>query len=353
VLKNISQFIIAYQVKILQILNPVTPLPAKTVGGSERIVEYLMDELINLGHEVAFMGHDESSLNKKIIHIPIGTYLDRQKTLKTAWKHLITNKYDVVHNHGRLFYFAPIIYSKTRKLHTFHMADLDNNGFHNFLRMKPRNLTFSPCGKWIQDKYQSLGGNWQYVNNGLPIAKYSFDDKPIDNESPLIIICRIGPGKGLLDAIAIAKQANKKLVIAGKIGDYPHEIEWFNENIAKHVDGNSIKFIGIVNDEEKNALLNQALALIIPTKDSEAFNTTMIEANACGCPVISYNRFCFPEYIENGVNGYIGDTKEDLIDAVRKVNLLDRQVCRAYFELKYTSRTMALNYQSLYATPLH
>jgi glycosyltransferase involved in cell wall biosynthesis len=337
--------------KILQILNPVTPLPAKTIGGSERIVEYLMDELVQLGHDVTFMGHDESTFTNQVKHIPIGTYLDRKKTLRTAWKHLISTKYDVVHNHGRLLYFAPIIYSKTRKLHTFHMADLES-GFHNFQRMKPRNLTFSPCGKWIQERYQSLGGNWQYVNNGLPISKYSFDHSIITDDSPLVIICRIGPGKGLVDAIEISRKSNKKLIIAGKVGDYPHEKEWFNENVGKYVDDKNIKFIGEVNDIQKNDLLNQALALIIPTKDSEAFNTTMIEANACGCPVISYNKFCFPEYIKNGVNGFIGDTIEDLIEAVLKINLIDRQNCRTYFEQKYTSKTMALSYLHLYENSL-
>ncbi len=88
------------------------------------------------------------------------------------------------------------------------------------------------------------------------------------------------------------------------------------------------------------------------TISTEAFNLTMIEANACGCPVISYNRYCPPVFIKNGINGFIGDTQEDLINAVRKLNTIDRSKCREEFEANYTSKIMADNYLTFYnSTP--
>jgi len=333
--------------KILQILNPVIPLPAKTVGGSERIVEYLIDELLTLGHEVTFMGHKDSKLKSEVKHISIGNYLDKT-TIKSVWMHLIKHKYDVVHNHGRLMHFAPIIWGSTRKIHTFHMADLDNKGFRNFLKMTPKNLTFTPCARWIQEKYVHIGGNWNYVNNGLPMDKYKFENTVVDQDAPLVIICRISPGKGIVDAIHIAIKTGKKLIIAGKIGDYEHEKEWFEQNVGQFLNNGQITFVGEIDDVQKNALLNTASALIIPTKDSEAFNTTMIEANACGCPVISYNKFCFPEFIVNGKNGFTGVDPKALVEAIGRLGEINRNDCRKHFEAHYNSKIMALNYINQY-----
>ena len=336
--------------RILQIVNPVMPFPPTTIGGTERIVQYLIDELVKRGHEVTLMGHNDSIVQENVKLIPIGTNLDQRNTVKKIWKHLISNKYDVIHNHGRLIYFLPKLWNRVRKIHTFHMAELETNAFLKFSALNPTNLTFSPCGKWIQDKSSHLKGNWNYVNNGLPKNLYSYDKKAISFDAALIIICRMGRTKGVMDAIALAKVTNKKLIIAGKTGDYPHEIEWFNQCVLSECDGEKIKFIGEVNDREKNTLLNEAAALLIPTIDSEAFNTTMLEANACGCPVISYKRFCFDEYIVNGVNGFKGETFEDLIDSVNRINEINRSSCRELFENNYTSVHMADHYIKLYQT---
>ena len=158
----------------------------------------------------------------------------------------------------------------------------------------------------------------------------------------------MGKNKGVLDAIKLAKSTRKKLIIAGKVGDYLHEIAWFNDEVLSECDGAMIKYIGQINDGEKKILLNKAAALLIPTIDSEAFNTTMLEANACGCPVISYKRFCFNEYITNGLNGFKADDFEGLINAVENIGQISRQACRDHFEQNYTSAHMAKNYLKLY-----
>jgi glycosyltransferase involved in cell wall biosynthesis len=338
-------------VRILQIVNPAIALPAETVGGTERIVQYLIEELVKQGHEVTFMGHNDSALPAGVKLIKIGTYLDRENTVKTIWRHLLTHKYDVVHNHGRLMYFLPIIWSKTKKVHTFHMGDLDGQGLKKIIKMRPHNMVFTPCGNWITEKYKSWGSQWQTVNNGLPKDKY-FRMSKVDADAPLILMSRIGATKGVSEAINIAQLTGKKLVIAGKVGDYPHEIEWFETQIKPRCDGEQIKFIGTVNDEQKQTLLSTALALLIPVHNSEAFNTTMIEANACGCPVISYNRYCFPEFITNGVNGFLGENEADLAQAVGKLSQIDRAKCREVFECKYTAKVMTDNYLKLYSSSI-
>ena len=338
--------------KILQIVNPVVPFPANTVGGIERVVQYLMEELLLKGHEITLLAHSDSVVSKDVRFIPIGRYQDQTKAIKIIWQHLLTTKYDVIHNHGRLIYFLPLIWSKVRKIHTFHMAELETTSFLRFTKLNAKNLTLSPCGKWIQEKSSHLKGDWAFVNNGLPKKLYSYKKKTIDPKAPMVIICRMDKNKGVYDAIKLSKITNRRLVIAGKIGDCQHEIDWFKNDILSQCDGNHIKFIGPVNDQQKQELLNIASVLLIPTTDSEAFNTTMLEANACGCPVISYNRFCFNEYIVNGINGFKGDTFQDLVEAISKLNQIERQTCRDFFEDNYTSAIMTANYLKLYQSKI-
>jgi glycosyltransferase involved in cell wall biosynthesis len=334
--------------KILQILNPVIPLPAKTIGGTERIVEYIIEELLQRGHDVTLMGHNDSIVPANVKFIPIGTYLDQKDTIQIIWKHLMFNNYDVIHNHGRLIYFLPKIWAKTKKVHTFHMVNLATKSFFRFLACRPKNLILSPCAKWIQEKYNKYPANWQFVNNGIPLKKYTFKECKINDASPMSIICRIAEPKGVLDAIEIAKKTNKNLIIAGIGGTYPHEVEWFNNVFLKLCDGNQIKYIGPVNDSQKQNLLEISCCLLMLTIETEAFNLTMLEANACGCPVLSYNRYFPPDFIKEGVNGFIGNNQDELIEKVKLLTQIDRAKCRNEFEEHYTSAIMTKNYLKLY-----
>lgn len=323
------------------------PFPPVTIGGTERVVKYLIDDLVAEGHEVTLLCHDHSAYTDKIRIIGIGTYLDQKKTAQKVWRHMVSNKYDVIHNHGRLLYFLPETWSKTRKVHTFHMAKLGTRSFFNFMRLKPRNLTLSPVAGWIQNSYQQVDANWSYVNNGIPENLYQFDGIKKNKDGPLVIVCRIGPGKGVADAIEIAFKTGKQLVIAGRVGDYPQEKEWFKQNVERRC-GELVRYIGTVDDSQKQALLEQASALLMLSTETEAFNLTMLEANACGCPVIAYKRFFAPDFIKPGVNGFIGESIEDIVAAVHNLHMIDRSKCRADFEANYTSAIMTANYLKLY-----
>lgn len=338
--------------KILQIVNPAIPFPADTVGGTERVVQYLMEELLKKGHDITLMGHSRSVVPKGVRLIPIGTFQDKKNTTKIIWKHLLTHKYDVVHNHGRFIYFLPIIWNKVKKIHTLHLADIGERTFTRFFKLKPRNLILSPCAQWIQEKYEGYVGKWQYVNNGIPKNLYKFENLAVNNKTALTIIGRMSEGKGIVEAIQIARRSNKRLRIAGKIGDNHDEITWFNENILAECDGDHIKYIGPVNDRQKQSLLSSSLALLMLSKDSEAFNLTMLEANACGCPVITYNRY-FPKiFIKEGINGFKSETDIELIDKIARLSEINRESCRKDFEQNYTSAMMTKNYLKLYQSKI-
>lgn len=334
--------------KILQIVNPVVAFPPQTIGGIERVVQYIIEELVAQGHEVTLMAQNESILPPTVKFIPIGTYHHQKHTVRKVWKHLLFNTYDVIHNHGRLLYFLPEIWSNTPKVHTFHMAEIESPSFLNFFKLKPRKLTLVPCAKWIEKRSKHLPGHWQYVNHGIPAEKYQFVDHKITADSPLIIICRISFGKGVLDAIDIAKKANRKLIIAGQGGDHPHERKWFENVFLKLCDGEQINYVGPVDDIEKQKLLERSLGLLMLSIDLEAFNLTMLEANACGCPVVSYNRYFPPDFIKEGINGYIGENQDEVVKKIALLPSINRLKCREEFEANYTSKTMVNNYLRLY-----
>lgn len=334
--------------KILQIVNPVIPFPANTVGGTERVVQYLIEELLLQGHDITLMGHSESIVPKGVKLIAIGTFHDQKNTVKIIWKHLLTNNYDVIHNHGRLIYFLPKIWSSVKKIHTLHLADLGEKTFKRFFKLKPKNLTICACAEWIEKKYEGYPGTWKYVNNGIPKTLYKNEQSLVSNTNTLIIIARMCDGKGISEAINLAKLSNKNLIIAGKIGDNENEIAWFNKNILIHCDGMQIKFIGPVNDKQKQELLNSALGLLMLSQESEAFNLTMLEANASGCPVLTYDRYFSSVFIKNGINGFKTNNEKNLISKVNILNTIDRNSCRTDFEKNYTSEIMTNNYLKIY-----
>ena len=319
------------------------------MGGTERIVHSLIVELQALGHEVTLLAEDSSKPPPGVSFSGIGTYFHQERTRSLVWQHLVRfgRNYDVIHNHGRLIYHLPKLWSAVPKVHTFHFGELLVPQVRRLLRLRPRNFAFVPCGKWIEDKFRSLGGKWNAIHNGLPLESYR-PSYSVKADAPLVSIGRMDPRKGAPQAIRVAKNTGRRLIIAGVIGDQPSEKHWFEEHVLKHCDGEQIKFIGPVGDRQKEELLSQAAALLLPIQGSEAFTVVMIEAIANGCPVIGYNQYCIPELVTDGLNGFLVSNEEEMVGAVNRLSTIDRRNCRAVFEQRFTSRTMALEYLALY-----
>ena len=335
--------------KILQIVNPAVPIPPKTMGGAERIVHGLITELHHLGHKVTLLAEDNSEPPDGIEFIGIGTYWHQEDTVRRVWQHLVQHgrRYDAIHNHGRLLYYLPRIWGAAAKVHTFHFGELQERQLRQFLGLRPRRFAFAPCGHWISERYRHFGGSWRPVHNGLPQDLYA-PNYAVDDQAPFVCIGRMDPRKGIPQSIEVARRTGRKLIIAGVIGDQPHEKSWFEENVRRHCDGDQIRFIGPVDDKQKQVLLSNAAALLLPIQGSEAFTVVMIEALACGCPVVGFNKYCIPELVKDGVNGLLADDLEDMIEKVAHLGKIDRRNCRQDFEDRFTARSMAIRYQSLY-----
>ncbi|MFA5976137.1 MAG: glycosyltransferase [Elusimicrobiota bacterium] len=334
---------------ILQIVNPVLPIPPKTMGGTERIVQALLRELVRAGHNVTLLAEDGSTPPAGVEFHGIGTYWHQEKTVRRVWEHLIGHgsRYDVIHNHGRLLYFLPRLWGRAAKVHTFHFGDLQLPQLRRFLSLHPRRFAFTPCGAWIAERYRGFGGEWIPVHNGLAIDQFQ-PKVTVGTDAPLAIIARMDPRKGVPSAIRVARATGRRLVIAGVIGDQPDEKAWFEENVLKECDGEQIRFIGPVDDRQKQDLLANAAAYLLPLQGSEAFTVMMIEALACGCPVIGFNRYCLPELVKEGVNGFLAQDENDMAGKVRRLGEIDRRNCRRDFEERFSSKVMAEKYQDLY-----
>ena len=182
------------------------------------------------------------------------------------------------------------------------------------------------------------------VPNGIDIEKYPFNGQPDDY---LLYLGRLNKGKGVVTALNVAKRTGQKIVIAGNIVG-AEEWTYFMEHVQPLINDENVKFVGQVNFQEKVKLFRGAKAMLFPIDRREPFGLVMIEAMACGTPVIAFNKGSVPEVIENGKTGFIVDTEDEMIEAVNKINIIDRAKCVELVEKKFTLAQMADAYEKLY-----
>ena len=331
--------------KIAITADPELPVPPILYGGIERIIAMLIDGLVSLGHEVVLFAHKDSIVPCKLI-----PYRASDNNIKatiingiTINKTLFTQKFDVIHSFGRLAYLLlqmplsiPILMSYQREPTISQVKKA--------VRLSAKNtLAFTGCSNYITDQIKPFA-KANTVYNGVDILKYNATIT-VNANAPLVFLGRIEPIKGPHTAIEIAMKANKKLVIAGNI---PNDQQaYFNEKIRPFIN-NDITYIGPVNDEQKNELLRNALALLMPIHWNEPFGIVMVEAMACGTPVIGFNKGALPEVIENGVTGFYAQTTEELIAKVAQAQLLDRKKIREITEKRFSATVIVHQYLELY-----
>jgi glycosyltransferase involved in cell wall biosynthesis len=187
--------------------------------------------------------------------------------------------------------------------------------------------------------------NWQStVYHGLPLDLYKAYERPGDY---LAFVGRVSPEKGLDRAIEIAKRAGMRLRIAAKVDSADRE--YYETVIQPLLDDPSIEFVGEIGESEKNEFLGNAYAFIFPVCWPEPFGMVMIESMACGTPIVAFPRGSVPEVIDEGVTGYMVESVEGAVEALERVSALDRRLCRARFEERFSAGRMARDYMKLYS----
>jgi glycosyltransferase involved in cell wall biosynthesis len=336
--------------RIAQIAPLHERVPPRLYGGTERMVSYLTEELVRQGHEVTLFASGDSQTSAKLVRCSDMALRLNPSVRDTLPYHVImldevrrrAEEFDILHFHLD-FLHAPLVRDiADRTLTTLHgRLDLpDLAPFYGY-------FTELPVVSISHDQRGHLRhANWAgTVHHGLPRDLLGFQEAPADGY--LAFLGRISPEKGPDRAIEIAARAGMRLKIAAKVdrADQAYWEEKIRPMLAAH---RNVEFIGEIGEHDKEEFLGNAAALLFPIDWPEPFGLVMIEAMACGTPVIAFPRGAVPEVIEDGVSGRIVETIEGAAAAAQRIGELDRARVRAAFEQRFTVERMAADYVRIY-----
>ncbi|MFD0795037.1 glycosyltransferase [Mucilaginibacter litoreus] len=336
--------------KILLIMDPGIPVPPVLYGGHERLVYLFAEKYQKLGHQVTLLAGPDSYCSGTTI--TFGTNdLDRSNQAKNkeiafVWKYLYHNwhQFDLVHNFGRLIYLLPILNKKVNKIMTYGRP-VSRRGIKIFTSLPNTNLYFTACSNYCVST-GNVAGKWQTVYNAIDFSAYTLNPN-VSNNAPLMFLGRLDKIKGAHTAIQVAKATNNNLILAGNIPTTPDNLHYYKTEIEPQIDGKQISYVGALNDSEKNQYLQKAKALLFPIEWDEPFGIVMIEAMACGTPVIAFERGSVPEVVTDGVTGFITNTFDQMVNAVGRIYEIDRAACRALAEKQFDAGKIAADYLNL------
>ena len=333
--------------RIAQVAHLTESVPPKMYGGSERIIAYLTDELVHLGHDVTLFASADSVTTARLepvcgdaVRNP-ETESERMVRLTLLQERVLqlSAQYDIIHAHLDFLAFPLARRCKTPIVTTVHgrldLPELQTvyREFSEIPLVSVSDAQRQPC-RWA---------NWKAtVHHGLPRDLYRFNS---GKGGYLAFLGRISPEKGPAAAIEVAKRSGLPLRIAAKLDSA--DITYYEEIIRPLLRDGSIEYVGELTDCEKNTFLGDALALICPFQ-AESFGLVLIEALACGTPVLVYNHGSFPEIVEDGETGFLCAHIEDMVKAIDRLSAIDRARCRRSFEERFTSARMTQEYVRVY-----
>jgi glycosyltransferase involved in cell wall biosynthesis len=339
--------------KVAITVDPIIPVPPTLYGGIERVVDFLVRELTRRGHDVTLFAHPASDTPARLVPYGVPPHWGRRARLQELAQvgfglFARRNAIDVVHSFGRLAALLPVLpLRRLPKIQTYQRDGVLWSSIRTAVRLGGPSVAFTGCSSSVFRNRPPDGGWWQAVFNGVDVAKYQ-PTTAVDADAPLVFLGRIERIKGTHSAIAIARSAGRRLVIAGNRVEGGDEPDYFDREIAPHVDGERVRYVGPVNDAQKNDLLGRAAAFLMPIEWEEPFGIVMAEALACGTPVIGFRRGSVPEVVREGVNGYSCRTAEEAAKLVDAAAALDRAAIRRDCEERFSDRAIADRYEALY-----
>jgi glycosyltransferase involved in cell wall biosynthesis len=336
--------------RIAQVTPLTEAVPPKLYGGTERVVHWLTEELVTLGHDVTLFASGDSQTSAKLDAMwPKALRLDgsvrdpnalHMVMLERVRQKCDDEEFDFLHFHLDYYPFSLFSRQPTPFLTTLHgRLDLPEH--------QPVFTTFNSIPVISISDAQRRPvpqANWlRTIHHGVP--ENLLTPRPI-TPSYLAVLGRIAPEKGVDQAIRIAIRCGIPLKIAAKV-DRADE-EYYSGIIRPMLDHPLVEYIGEISDREKSDFLSGAIGLLVPIIWPEPFGLVMIEAMACGTPVIAYNRGSVPEIVEEGLTGYVVEDEIGAVAAVGRLAQLDRRTVRKQFETRFTARRMALDYLAAY-----
>jgi len=339
------------KIKIAQLAPLWIPIPPRTYGGIELMLSLLTEELVARNYDITLFASGDSKTSAKLFPLTEkGIWL--QKGLRSPHAYVSVaiekiyrhkNSFDLFHNHADFFMFPlTLLLEGAPTLTTLHRP-IDSVTAQAYKAYDKINF----CAI-SEDQRQSAEENGistvGVVYNGIATDKYLFKEAAGDY---FMYLGRLNKEKGIVDAIDISRKAGVKLLVAGNVVG-ADEWNYFFHEVQPLLNEENVNFVGHVDFNEKVRLLGGAKALLFPIDRREPFGLVMIEAMACGTPVIAYRRGSVPEVIKDKKTGFIVKTKEEMVEAIKKINTIKREDCRAHVEQNFTLKQMVDGYEKIY-----
>jgi glycosyltransferase involved in cell wall biosynthesis len=334
--------------RIAQVAPLYESVPPKYYGGTERVVSYLTEELVRQGHEVTLFASGDSETKARLVAACQRSLRLDKHCIDHLAHHIVmlervfqeAPEFDIVHFHVDYLHFSMSRRQQITHVTTLHgRLDIPDlfplyQEFRDMPVISISNVQREPL-PWA---------NWQAtVYHGLPADLYRFRAQP---GSYLAFLGRISPEKRVDRAIEIARRVQIPLKIAAKVDRVDRK--YFKSVIEPLLRDSLVEVVGEIGDREKDEFLGNAYALLVPIDWPEPFGLVMIEAMACGTPVIAYRGGAVPEIMEEGHTGFIVEELEDAVEAARRIPKLSRTRCREVFEQRFTASRMANDYVRAY-----
>ncbi len=337
--------------RIILIADPGIPVPPEHYGGHERLVYLFAEEYQRLGHQVTLLAGPGSNISGKVYTFGRNDLnrsgFQKAYELMYVWYFLILkrNQFDVVHNFGRLLYLLPVLKNPVKKIMTYGRK-VSPFGIKKIAGFNPKNLIFTACSKYCVST-GNVAGTWKTIYNAIDFSNYQLQ-KQVPKEAPLMFLGRLDKIKGVHTAIKVAKTTNNVLLIGGNIPKTKDNLQYYKQEIEPQLDSKQIIYLGALNDAQKNEYLGKAKALLFPIEWNEPFGMVMIEAMACGTPVIGFKKGSVLEVIDEGLTGFVVNNELEMIDALQNIEKTDRGNCREAAGKRFDVRVVAKQYLQLF-----
>ena len=336
--------------KIAQVAPLFESVPPQGYGGTERVVSYLTEALVAQGHDVTLFASGDSVTSAELVPVTERALrLDPHRPDWLVWHTIMLDQvfsraaeFDVIHFHVDFLHYplarvclTPCVTTLHGRLDLQDLPPLHRHFFdHPLVSISDNQRKAMPQANWCAT-----------VHHGLPRELYGLHVRP---QSYFAFVGRISPEKRLDRAIEIALRCDTPLRIAAKVD--PADCAYFEQQIRPLLSHPLVEFVGEIGEAQKNEFIGQARALLFPIDWPEPFGLVMIEAFACGTPVVAYPCGSVPEVMRDGITGRIVQDQDEAVEAARRIDRIDRRRCREVFDRYFTSDVMALRYIGVYQT---
>lgn len=340
------------ELKIAQVAPLYESVPPKLYGGTERVVSFLTEELVALGHDVTLFASGDSKTTARLLPMCEQSLRLDQNCEDQLIHHIgmlqrvldESHRFDLIHFHIDYLHFPLSRLMRLPQVTTLHgrLNIRDLPPFYEIYRDMPV-ISISRAQRKPLPHINWVGSVYHGIPKDLFVPNYQ-------EGKYLAFLGRVSPEKGLDRAIEIAIASGLPLKVAAKID--VNDREYFEQQIEKKLDHPLVEYIGEISESEKNDFLGNAIALVFPINWDEPFGLVLIEALACGTPVVACNRGSVPELITPGMTGYIVETNAEAVKAIANIGAIDRRTCRKAFEERFTASRMAASYLDVYNSVL-